>query len=157
LVWVNITVYAKDLPLVHTGQQVSILADGIPEKASGKITYLGPVVGENTRTALARVVLPNPDGHWRPGLFVTASIAIREQEGRVVVPTAALQTLEDKTVVFVKEHGVFKARPVTVGRRNGKLVEIADGLKPGEHYVTEGAFTLKAQLMKESFGEGHAH
>ncbi len=154
-VWVNITVYAKDLFLVHTGQQVFIRADGIAEEVSGAITYLGPVVGEKTRTALARIVLPNPDGHWRPGLFVTASIAVREEEVPVAVPTTALQTLEEKTVVFVKEDGAFKPRPVIVGRRNGKLVEIAGGLKPGEHYVTEGAFTLKAQLMKESFGEGH--
>ncbi len=156
-VWVNITVYAKDLPLVHTGQQVSIRADGIAEEANGTITYLGPVVGENTRTALARVVLPNSDGHWRPGLFVTASIAVKEEEVPVAVPTSALQTLEDKTVVFVKENGVFELRTVTVGRGNSKLTEITGGLQPGEHYVTEGAFTLKAQLMKESFGEGHAH
>jgi cobalt-zinc-cadmium efflux system membrane fusion protein len=44
-----------------------------------------------------------------------------------------------------------------VGRSNSKLTEITSGLKPGEQYVTKGAFTLKAQLMKESFGEGHAH
>ncbi len=156
-VWVNITVYAKDLPLVRTGNRVYMRADGISEEASGIITYLGPVVGEETRTALARIVLPNPDGHWRPGLFVTASIEIKEEEVSVAVPTAALQTMDNKTVIFVKEHGAFKPRTVTVGRSNARLTEILSGLKPGEQYVVKGAFTLKAQLMKESFGDGHAH
>jgi cobalt-zinc-cadmium efflux system membrane fusion protein len=69
-VWVNLSVYQKDLPYMREGQPVVITAGpGIPD-ARGKVSYLTPVVDEHTRTATARVILPNPDGRWKPGLFV---------------------------------------------------------------------------------------
>ena len=81
-VWVDLRVYQKDLPLVRPGQPVVIAAGhGIPD-AQGTIAYVGPLVGEQTRTALARVVLPNPNGHWRPGLFVTGNVVVQDITSR---------------------------------------------------------------------------
>lgn len=156
-VWVNLNVYQKDLPFVRKGQPVIISAGhGIPD-AQGEISYVGPLVGEQTRTALARVVLPNPEGHWRPGLFVTGKITVENLEVPLLVPKTALQTVEDKLSVFIKTEGGFKPQPVTVGRTNETHVEITSGLTPGQEYVMNGAFTLKAQLSKGTFGDGHAH
>jgi cobalt-zinc-cadmium efflux system membrane fusion protein len=68
-----------------------------------------------------------------------------------------LQTIDEKTVVFVEDEDGFEPRAVTVGRSNGTHVEIASGLKSGQKYVSAGAFTLKAQLAKGLFGDGHGH
>ncbi len=75
----------------------------------------------------------------------------------VYVPKTALVNFENRTVVFVKHKEGFEPQPVTIGRSNTKAVEIVAGLKPGQNYVSKGGFTLKAELQKEAFGEGHEH
>lgn len=156
-VWVDLRVYQKDLPVVRPGQPVVIAAGrGIPD-AQGTISYVGPLVGEQTRTALARIVLPNPNGHWRPGLFVTGNVVVKDTDVPLLVPKATLQTLEDRPTVFVETAAGWKPQPVTLGRSNDTHVEITAGLTPGQRYVTSGAFTLKAQLSKGAFGDSHGH
>ncbi|MBW2048221.1 MAG: efflux RND transporter periplasmic adaptor subunit [Deltaproteobacteria bacterium] len=156
-VWVDISVYQKDLPVIRKGLPVILSAGRGISDTTGTITYVGPLVGQKTRTALARVVLPNPNGQWRPGLFVTAKIAVDTIEVPVGVPKEALQKMEDKPHVFVKKPNGFSPEPVTLGRSNDRYVEITSGLLSGQKYVSKGAFTLKAQLSKESFGDGHGH
>lgn len=156
-VWVDINVYQKDLTQIRKGQTVSILiGHGIPT-VPGKVAWVGPLVGEATRTAKARVILANPDGTLRPGLFVTAQVAVGNTAAGIVVPKSALQTFEERTVVFVKDEDGFEPRPVQVGRETATQVEILSGLQAGQTYVSKGAFTLKSQLSKGAFGDGHNH
>ena len=156
-VWVDINVYQKDLPKIRKGQKVVIEAGHDIPAATGTIAWLGPLVGEATRTAKARVILPNPKGELRPGLFVTARVAVANSPAGVVVPKSALQSFEERPVVFVRTPEGFEPQPVETGRQNVTQVEILSGLKPGQTYVSEGAFTLKAQLSKGAFGDGHNH
>ncbi|MGH7825399.1 MAG: efflux RND transporter periplasmic adaptor subunit [Candidatus Binatia bacterium] len=156
-VWVDLRVYQKELPFVRRGQPVVLSAGrGIPD-IQGKISYVGPLVGEQTRTALARVVLPNPDGQWRPGLFVTGTIVVENVDTRLLIPKSALQTIEERPAVFVETAEGVKPRHVTLGRSNDTHIEITSGLSAGERYVTRGTFTVKAQLSKGAFGGGHGH
>ncbi len=156
-VWVNLSVYQKDISSIRLGQTAVVSAGHDIPDMTGKIGYIGPLVGEMTRTATARVVLPNRSGHLRPGLFVTAKVAVGDVPVKVLVPKVALQTLDEKTVVFVEDEDGFEPRPVVIGRSNGTHVEITSGLEPGQKYVSAGAFTLKAQLAKGSFGDGDGH
>ena len=156
-VWVDINIYQKDLVKIHTGQTVVIdIGHGV-DSADSILSYVGPLVGEETRTALARAVLQNPQGQLRPGMFITARVATDSIEVPLMVPKTALQTLEGKTVVFVQDEDGFEARPVVIGKDNGLHVVIENGLQAGERYVSKGAFTLKAQLSKGAFGDGHNH
>jgi len=157
-VWVHLTVYQKDLARVRRGQPVTIaLVHGIPD-AQGTIDYVSPIVEEETRTATARVVLENPQGHWRPGVFVDAHVQTGKAQVPIRVPTTALQTMHDETVVFVESEDGFRPQPVKVGRSDKDHVEITAGLAAGKRYVSKGAFNLKAELVKASFaGGGHAH
>ena len=140
-VWVNVSVYAKDLPLVRQGQLVNIaVGDGIPD-AQGSIAYIAPVVDEQTRTALARAVLPNPNGAWRPGLFVTAMIEVGATDVPLLIPKEAVQTVEGKATVFVQTPEGFEARPITLGRANETHVEVLAGLEAGERYAATETFT----------------
>lgn len=156
-VWVNLSVYQNDLPYVRKGQPVVVSAgQGIPD-VPGTVSYIGPLIGEQTRTAVARVVLPNREGKLRPGLFVTGTILVDSVPVPVVIPKVSVQTVDQQPCVFVEAGEEFVLRPVTLGRSNESHVEITAGLPPGTRYVTSGAFTLKAELSKGAFGAGHAH
>ena len=156
-VWANLSVYQKDLPHIKVGQKVFISAGPHTKEVTGKISYISPIVNEKTRTATARVVLDNTDGYWRPGLFVNAKAIVGDEKVKIYVPKTALETFENQTVVFVKDEEGFRPQPVTIGRSNTRAVEIVAGLKPGQVYVSKNGFTLKAELQKEAFGEGHGH
>ncbi len=158
-VWVDIRVYQKDLHHVHTGQLVRITPSGSLDRAEGTIFFLAPIVDEKTRTALARVVLPNPDGEWRPGLFVSAEIAIETESTVPVVPKSAIQRIGQEPVVFVDAADGLRAVPVLLGRSNASHVEVLSGLAAGQRYVTEGAFELKAMITTSGLDAhaGHGH
>lgn len=156
-VWIDIDVYQKDLALIQKGQVVQIEIGHDKQSVIGKIAWVGPLVGESTRTATARVVVPNPIGVLRPGLFVNAKVAVSSNMADIVVPKSALQTFEDRTVVFVRTEEGFKPQPVKLGRRNTTRVEVLSGLETGQTYVSKGAFLLKSQLSKAAFGDGHNH
>ena len=156
-VWVDLSVYQKDLSSVRKGQDVVISMGRGTVQANGRIAYIGPVIGESTRTALARIVLANPEGQWRPGLFVTAHITVNEFDVPLLVPKTALQIIDDETHVFVQSVNGFEPVEVTVGRSDALNVEIIEGLQNGQLVVTQGAFTLKAELGKGSLGDGHNH
>ena len=157
-VWVNLTVYQRDLADVLQGQPVWIeFGHGIPD-AIGEVAFISPAFDEQTRTATARVVLDNPRGHWRPGLFVTAYVATGLQGTCVIVPLTAVTLYEGETVVFVQHEGGFEPRKVQVGRASEHQTEIVSGLEPGERYVAHNVLALKAELNRAELEHaGHAH
>jgi len=156
-VWVDLNVFQKDLDLVREGQEVLIVTTGGQLRTRGIIAFIRPIVGEETRTAIARIVLKNPEGRWRPGLFVSGTITIDAIEVPLLVPKSALITMDERTVVFVQASGGFSEASITVGRENETHVEITQGLAPGSRYVARGGFALKAEVEKGELGEGHNH
>ncbi len=158
-VWVDINVYQKDLPHVRKGAAVRISAGRGTTGTEGVISFVAPTVDEKTRTALARVILPNPQGTWRPGLFVSAELSIGEESTSVVVPKTAVQRIGEEPVVFVDANEVLRPVRVSLGRGDTTRVEVLSGLTPNERYVVEGAFELKAKIVTSGLGAhaGHGH
>lgn len=154
-VWAEINVPAKDLPQVRVGEKVTIKATAFDASATGTITFVGALIGEQTRAAKAHVVLSNPKGAWRPGLFISVEVISSEAEVPVTVSSEAIQTVDGKPVVFVKVNGGFIAQPVLLGRSDGKRVEVLQGLNPGASYAAAGSFVVKSELGKAS--AEHAH
>jgi cobalt-zinc-cadmium efflux system membrane fusion protein len=154
-VWADLDVYRRDFGRLRTGQPVRVDSGDGMTPAETTLSYLSPIGSVNTQTLLARAVLPNPDGSWRPGLFVSAEVEVASVEAPVAVVEAAVQRLRDWDVVFVAEGGVFEAQPVTLGRRDGAHVEIVAGLAPGQRYAAAGSFVLKAEAGKS--GASHDH
>ena len=156
-VWAEMSVGASDLAKVRVGERVRVKADAADVVSDGKIAFVGSLIGAQTRTAPARVELSNPQGAWRPGLFVTVEVLTNDNDkaSAVTVDANALQTVEDKTSVFTKVEGGFVAKPVRVGRTDGQRVEILDGLKAGESYAADGSFVVKSEQGKSS--ATHAH
>ncbi|MBA3070191.1 MAG: efflux RND transporter periplasmic adaptor subunit [Hyphomonas sp.] len=155
--WADIAVYKDDAGAIETGQPVILRTRDGSAAARGTIALILPVISETTRTSTARVIVDNPDSRLRPGQFVTAEISVGESGRTLHVPSDAVVVVEDKPSVFVPVEGGFAPRPVKPGRASAGLTEILDGLEQGESFVSSGAFTLKAQLEKDAFGDGHAH
>jgi membrane fusion protein, heavy metal efflux system len=154
-VWVHVTVYAKDLNAVKVGQEVTIRSDALGAEAQGKIVYIGALVGGEARAATARIVLPDPERRWRPGLFVTAAVVQEEVTVPVAVQREALQKFRDWDVVFVRVGDQFEARPLELGREDGEWIEVLSGLAAGERYASANSFILKADVGKA--GASHDH
>lgn len=154
-VWADFSVYRQDFPLLREGQ--TVLLEGGPglEKVEAKIGYISPFGSENSQTMLARGVVPNPKGEWRPGLFVRGSVITDQAEVPVAVKASALQTFRDWDVVFISVGELFEAVPVEVGRRDEEWVEIKSGFKAGDKYAAENSFIVKADIGKA--GATHDH
>ncbi|GGC62816.1 efflux RND transporter periplasmic adaptor subunit [Undibacterium terreum] len=154
-VWAEISVPAGSLDVVSVGREAIVRAAGMNSVAKGKISYVGSLLGEQTRTAKARVALDNPGMAWRPGLFVTVDINAGDSEVSLAVLADAIQTVDGKPVVFVKNGSGFIAQLVVTGRSDGKHVEILQGLQAGVSYAAAGSFAVKAEQGKGS--AEHAH
>jgi cobalt-zinc-cadmium efflux system membrane fusion protein len=158
-VWVDLHVYQSDISSVRQGQSVTISSGSTVPDAAGIIDYVGAVLGRESRTLLARILLPNPGGIYRPGLFVTATVRCEQIQTEVAIPRTAVQFLNGKSCVFARDEHGFEPVEVRTGRTDGRTVEILSGLQNGRQYVSEGAFELKARLITGTLDDhaGHGH
>lgn len=154
-VWAHITVYAKDLDILKLGEKATVRATAIDVEGEGVVSYISTLVGAQTRSATARIVLDNKDGRWRPGMFASAELIAEEIPVPVAVSVDAIQTLRDWSVVFGRYGTYFEARPLKLGRSDGRMVEVLAGLSAGEQYAAGNSFVIKAELGKS--GANHDH
>jgi cobalt-zinc-cadmium efflux system membrane fusion protein len=154
-VWVNMAIPVMDINSVKLGQTVIVRNSNIGLKARGKLTYLDSIIDGTSRTVTGRVVIPNPKLKWRPGTFVTLELTLDEQTVPLAVPTRAIQTIRNWSVVFVKYGNLFEARPLELGKSDGKWTEVLQGLKKNESFVDQNSFILKAEIEKSSASHDH--
>jgi len=149
--WVLLDLYEKDLTRVHEGQKAELLTEAHPgEVFRARVAYIHKIVDEKTRTAGVRIELDNPDGKLRPGQFVTARLLgdPRHTIDALAIPRRAVQTIEGKTIVFVRTPRGFERRAVELGTSGGDLVEVKSGVVAQEEVATDGAFLLKSELLR---------
>ncbi|WP_433704984.1 efflux RND transporter periplasmic adaptor subunit [Paraburkholderia sacchari] len=152
-VWAEMAVPAQRLNDVRVGREATVSASAFESRATGSVAYVGALLGEQTRTAPARVVLANPEGAWRPGLFVNVSVGAGEQDVPLAIQASAIQEINGAASVFVQSPKGFVAQPVELGRRDDQNVEVLGGLKSGQRYAAVNSFVLKAELAKDSVEE----
>ncbi len=161
--WIEVDVYEADADRVRNGASAAVTTRAIPgETFMGRVTYAGGIVDAASRTVKVRVEVDNRQGRLRPGMYAEARIeapsggASAKDAELVAVPEIAVQDLAGQTVVFVpgEPAGHFIARAVSVGSRlEGGLVIVTKGIRTGERIVVQGAFQLKSELLKASFGD----
>ena len=154
-VWVTFGVFPKDLNKVQVGRPVKVSSTEMGTDVMGTVAYVGNLLGEQTRTAMVRVNVPNPDDSWRPGLFVAVQVATDTYSAPVTVPVEAIQTVEDKPSLFVRTAEGFATRHVELGVSENGFVEVRQGLEAGAQVAAVGSFVLKSELGKAS--AEHAH
>lgn len=154
-VWVDLSVYRRDLPRVRIGDKILIdVADGgKPIEAS--LSYISPVGSSDTQSALARAVVPNDALRLRTGLFVSARLILSAKPVPLAVRASAIQTVENRSVVFVRNGDKFEVRDVELGARDSENVEVVFGLLDGDRYAAANSFVVKAELGKGSASHEH--
>ena len=147
-VWVLAQIYEQDLSFVRAGQDATVRVTYGPERLmEGRVETLLPQVEEQTRTATARIVLPNPDASLRPGMFVDVRFVAKLADDAVLVPDlAVLRSGEHNTVFIARDNGTFEPRVVKLGvRSQGNFYEVISGLTAGERVVISGQFMLDSE------------
>ena len=148
-VWIVANVYEKDFSLVRVGSAVALTTLARPELTlRGRVAYIDPQVSADTRTAKARIEVPNPGGELRLGMYADVVVAGASGASTLRVPRSAVQNVGDRTVVYLanpKDPGKFIEREVRLGPSSGEQVEVVSGVKPGDVVVTEGSFFVRAE------------
>lgn len=153
----ELNVVTRDIGKVAPGQSVTITGLDGATRIDARIATVLPTADAHSQTLLARAPLTiAANSPLRPGMAVRGSVVLTERNAPVAVVTDAVQTLEGKSVVFVRVAAdTYEARPVTLGRTGAASVEITSGLAAGETYVSENAFLVKAEIGKGSASHDH--
>ncbi|MCB1163053.1 MAG: efflux RND transporter periplasmic adaptor subunit [Candidatus Latescibacteria bacterium] len=161
--WVWVDVYEGQLARLEALRRagplpVEVIVAAYPDRVfPGTLDLLGRSMDEATRTVKSRVLLPNPDGLLRPGMFARVRVELPGDERALAVPADALLADAGREFVFVHHEGeYFVRRPVTSGRRLGGHVEIVEGLAAGQTVAGQGAFLLKSDVLRSKMGAGCA-
>lgn len=131
-------------PLLKVGTTtVKLTVDAYPdEPVDLVVSEAYPIANEITRTITIKAVLDNPDGKYKPGMFVNGEIFLNQRDDVLVVPFDAIHRVVNKYYVYVVENGHAKLTPVTVGIRYDDIMEIKSGITAGAEVITDGKHRL---------------
>ena len=154
---VTLSLPPADAARVRPGGGVEVASAGRSQQA--RIRFVSPALDPDTRLVRVIADLDNRSGQWRAGEPVQARIQIHGGPAggtALMIPAEAVQTIENRSSVFVRTRDGFRAVPVTLGRRDGPMVAITRGLSGSETIASANSFTLKAELGKgEAEHGGH--
>ena len=153
--WVDLHIFGADAQHITAGVPVLVtrMSDGVTAETT--LERVLPGTATASQSTVARATIRNLDGLWRPGSAVNARVTVDHQPVNLVVPLSALQTSGEDDVVYVRQGETYFTRPVKVGRRDAKRVEIVSGLKAGEQVVVEQSFLVKADIEKSTAEHEH--
>lgn len=147
-VWVTVTVYEYQLPFVEVGQPATMTLSYIPgQEFEGPVTYVYPWTDERTRQVNVRLEFDNQHGLLKPGMFANVRLRRTLAAERTLVSRSAVLDTGERQVAFVSlGSGRFEPRDLRLGVENDQgMVEVLDGLKPGEMVVTSAQFLLDSE------------
>ncbi|MBM3878269.1 MAG: efflux RND transporter periplasmic adaptor subunit [Verrucomicrobia bacterium] len=128
------------LSQVAVGQTIAIRVAAFPERTfSGEVYFVAAQLDAETRKALVKARIPNPNRELKPGMFANLDLTLTLRDRAIVIPEIAVLYDGDQARVFVVDSNqVAVLRPVQVGLRLPGLAEIVGGLQAGERVVVEG-------------------
>jgi cobalt-zinc-cadmium efflux system membrane fusion protein len=147
-VWLVGSVYEKDIPKVHLGQEATVTLDSVPgEEFGGKVNFVSEVLNPQTRTLDVRAEIPNPGLRLKPNMFARMSIRVGQQTV-LAAPLSAIQKVGDYQFIYVAvAPHTFEERKITVGRQNNQYAEILSGAREGDSIAVNGTTGIKGALV----------
>jgi len=156
LLWVDAEIYEKDIAKIKIGQTVEIAVPAYPgDIFQGRISYVGDMVNEETRTITVRAEVGNDDHRLKPGMFANVDILLNGGEKMLVVPAAAILEEGHDKVVFIEHNDAFHRRDIKTGVVDAGYHQVLDGLEAGERVVIEGNHLLRSELMEHVLHQAH--
>lgn len=154
-VWAELHAFGKDRERVKVGQNVTIETHDKSTHTEGTVAYVTPVAEAASQAVVIRVVLDNKDAKWVPGSFVRGTVTVADRNASLAVKTSGLQRFRDFTVVFARIDDTYEVRMLNLGATDGTWTEVLGGIEPGQDYVAENSFLIKADIEKS--GASHDH
>ncbi len=153
-VWVNVDIYESEIPFIRAGQRASVSLSYDPSGTiNGKVSFIYPYVDEKTRTAKARLDVPNPGFKLKPDMYVNAEIKIDGGRHLAVPEEAVLDSGLRKVVFIEKGNGHFEPKEVKVGAKLDGFYQIVSGLDEGQKIAASSAFLLDSESrLAEAMG-----
>ena len=146
--YVQATVYEDDLPLVELGMPAVVALPNFPGvEVESEVAFVSPTIDATSRQGRVRVEIDSDGGRIKPGMFAQVTLLHENDRSVVLAPREAILMTGRRDLAMVSlGEGRFEPREVTVGRDAvGGMVEILDGLEPGERIVTSGQFLLDSE------------
>lgn len=153
VLWVEAQLAPEDATEIRAGTPARVRAGG--EWIAGEVVQLHHAVDEGTRTRGVRIEVQNRGDALHAGDYVDVSLETGTTQARVAVPSAAVLLMDGAPTVFKVEGENVRAQPVETGVTSGGWTAIDAGLAPGDVVVTQGAFLIKALLLKSAIGDAH--
>jgi len=139
-----VNVIEREFVSLRKGQEVKITVTAFPDRVfNGKIEVINPALELQSRTAEIQISIPNPDFLLKPGMFGRAQILLRSNPRATLVPVQSIVSQVDQDFVFVLQGEKVSRRLVRKGILKDTVVEILEGVAPGEKVVTAGQALLK--------------
>ena len=155
-VWVEFAIYAQYAGKIRSGMSAAVTVQNRPDlRASAIVRYVGPLLEQDTRVSSGRLELNNSRREWQPGMFVTVRVVLETARVPVAVPDEAVIRMADGPAAFRAEGHRFELQSVRIGRSDGLMTEIVEGLASGDSVAVTGAFVLKSELGKGEVEHEH--
>lgn len=151
--WVDLHLFGGDAQYVRAGLPVEVERLSDAAHSSTVLDRVLPATATASQSTVARATIVNADGRWRPGSAVRARVSVSQAQVALCAPLTALQSMGGKDVLFVRKGDEYEVRPVKLGQRDGRAVEILEGVSLGEEIVTEQSYLIKANIEKSSVEE----
>ena len=154
-VWVEAEVYGSELALVRPGMEAVVTLPYLPGQTfNTKVHYIYPYLANGTRTGRIRLLLDNPEGHLKPGMYAEVKLKV-DLGQRLVVPEEAVMFAGDSRVVFVDlGDGKLKPQKIITGIQTRDYIEVLEGLGQGDRVVISGNFLVAAESrLKSGIGQ----
>lgn len=150
-VWINAEIPETDAALVKPGAPVAARTAAFPEQTfNGKVAILLPDVNAVTRTIKARIVLANPGGRLKPGMFATLTFASTDKPALMVPSEAVIHTGTRVVAIIAEGDGKFRPVDIETGRDSGGMTEVRKGLTAGQKVVASGQFLIDSEASLKS-------
>jgi cobalt-zinc-cadmium efflux system membrane fusion protein len=163
VVWVLATVYEGEVAVLEEARRRGPVAAAVTVTAfpgrefAGTVDRLEGTLDESTRSLRVRLLVPNPDGALKAGMFARARLALPGGTTAAAVPAGAVMEDEGRSFVFVRVEGpYFVRRPVRTGGEAGGWVLVPEGVAEGDDVVAQGTFLLKSDVLRSKMGAGCA-
>ncbi len=146
---VEVQVLEREIGYLTEGRRASVTFAAFPgETFTGRVSTINPVVDPEFRTARVTLLLSNPNGRVKPGMYARVSLEAEYYPDRILVPRSAILEKDRRTMLFVFESGRAKWRYVTTGLESDELVEIVPNeetsmVEPGEVVLVDNHFYIQ--------------
>ncbi|HEX9082887.1 MAG TPA: efflux RND transporter periplasmic adaptor subunit, partial [Holophagaceae bacterium] len=128
---------AEVMAQVKVGQKATFRTAGVDHLVEGRVAQVAPSLSPDGRTLRVRLVVDNPDGTLKSGLFVEGMILGEGEQAKPSVPATLVKAQDREAELFLDEGGVARRRKVVLGPEQDGFRPV-EGLEAGAQVVDNG-------------------